>query len=130
MTANNAIVDASYPYYVADQWDPGFRAESAADGLLARGENGLTRDDMTELQVDTTMTRARNAAIWLIAVEPTTDNGRLVLDRILDWDGACGSTASAVGRGRCSSTGCTETCSTTISVRWRATTSAHHPPTC
>ena len=90
VTANNAIVDASYPYYVADQWDPGFRAEQAADGLLARGEDGLTLDDMTELQVDTAMGRARNAAIWLIAAEPTTDDGRLVLDRILEWDGACG----------------------------------------
>ena len=90
VTANNAVVDASYPYYVADQWDPGFRAEQAADGLLARGEDGLTLDDMTELQVDTAMGRARNAAIWLFAAEPTTDNGRLVLDRILEWDGACG----------------------------------------
>ena len=90
VTANNAIVDTSYPYYVADQWDPGFRAESAADGLLARGEDGLTLDDMTGLQVDTAMGRARNAAIWLIAAEPATDNGRLVLDRILEWDGACG----------------------------------------
>ena len=89
VTANNAIVDASYPYYVADQWDPGFRAELAADGLLARGEDGLTLDDMTELQVDTAMGRARNAAIWLMASEPTTDDGRIVLDRILEWDGAC-----------------------------------------
>ena len=69
---------------------PGFRAEQAADGLLARGEDGLTLDDMTELQVDTAMGRARNAAMWLMAAEPTTDDGRLVLDRILEWDGACG----------------------------------------
>jgi penicillin amidase len=89
VTANNAIVDASYPYYVADRWDPGFRAEQAADGLLARGEDGLTLDDMTELQVDTAMGRARNAAIWLIAAEPTTDDGRIVLDRILEWNGSC-----------------------------------------
>ena len=90
VTANNAIVDASYPYYIADQWDPGFRAEQAEDGLLARGEDGLTLDDMTELQNDTAMGRARNATTWLMAAEPTTDDGRLVLDRILEWDGACG----------------------------------------
>ena len=89
MTANNAIVDASYPYYLADHWDPGFRAERAAEGLLERGEDGLTLDDMTELQVDTAMGRARNAAIWLMSAEPATDDGRIVLDRILDWDGAC-----------------------------------------
>ena len=35
------------------------------------------------------MGRARNAAIWLMAAEPTTDDGRLVLERILEWDGAC-----------------------------------------
>ena len=89
VTANNAVVDASYPYYLADQWDPGFRAERVADGLLARGEDGLTLDDMTELQVDTAMGRARNATMWLMAAEPTTDDGRIVLDRILEWDGAC-----------------------------------------
>ena len=89
VTANNAIVDSSYPYYLADHWDPGFRAERAADGLLERSEDGLTLDDMTELQMDTAMGRARNAAIWLMAAEPATDDGRIVLDRILDWDGAC-----------------------------------------
>ena len=30
-----------------------------------------------------------NAAIWLMAAEPATDDGRIVLERILAWDGAC-----------------------------------------
>jgi penicillin amidase len=89
VTANNAVVDDGYPYYISDQWDPGYRAERVADGLLARGEDGLSFDDMTELQLDTAMGRARDAAMWLIAAQADTDNGRLVLERILEWDGRC-----------------------------------------
>ena len=82
-------------------WTPRTRTTSPTNGTRAsgpsgpptdcstRGEDGLTLDDMTELQVDTAMGRARNAAIWLMSAEPATDDGRIVLDRILDWDGAC-----------------------------------------
>jgi penicillin amidase len=89
VTANNAVVDDGYPYHISDQWDPGYRAERVADGLLARGEDGLSFDDMTELQLDTAMGRARDAAMWLSAAQADTDNGRLVLERILGWDGRC-----------------------------------------
>jgi penicillin amidase len=89
VTANNAVVDEGYPYYISDQWDPGYRAERVADGLLARGEDGLSFEDMTELQLDTAMGRARDATMWLMSAQPATDEGAVVLDRILDWDRRC-----------------------------------------
>ena len=36
VTANNAAVDAGYPYHVSSDWDPGYRAERIGDQLLAR----------------------------------------------------------------------------------------------
>ena len=89
VTANNAAVDAGYPYHVSSDWDPGYRAERIGDQLFARSEDGLSFDDMTELQLDTAVPRAQDAATWLLPVEPATDDGRVVLERILDWDGRC-----------------------------------------
>jgi penicillin amidase len=89
VTANNAVVDDAYPYYISDRWDPGYRAERVADELLARGEDGLSFQDMTELQLDNALGRARDATLWLMSAQPTTDDGRVVLDRILEWDGRC-----------------------------------------
>jgi penicillin amidase len=89
VTANNAAVDAGYPYHVASDWDPGYRAERIGDQLLARGEDGLSFDDMTELQLDTALPRAQDAVTWLLSAAPSTDDGRVVLERILEWDGRC-----------------------------------------
>ena len=89
VTANNAAVDAGYPYHVSSEWDPGYRAEQIADELFARSEDGLSFEDMTELQLDTAVPRAQDAATWLLPIEPTTDDGRLVRERILEWDGRC-----------------------------------------
>ena len=89
VTANNAVVDAAYPYFISDRWDPGYRAERVTDELVARGEDGLSFEDMTELQLDTALGRARDATMWLMSAQPTTDDGRVVLDRILEWDGRC-----------------------------------------
>ncbi|HSK52071.1 MAG TPA: penicillin acylase family protein [Clostridia bacterium] len=89
VTANNAAVDAAYPYHVSSEWDPGYRAERILDELVARGEDGLSLDDMAELQMDTAVTRARDAPRWLLDAAPSTADGRLVHERILAWDGMC-----------------------------------------
>jgi penicillin amidase len=74
---------------VSSDWDPGYRAERILDQLLARGEDGLTLDDMGQIQSDTTVLRARAMAEWLAPASATTQSGGIVLDRIVDWDGAC-----------------------------------------
>jgi len=91
VTANNAAVDRDYPYFVADDWDPGYRARRITDLLTAAPERSLTPADLRAIQVDTYLLRADRAIPLILAeVAPATAEGRLLLDRIRSWDRACG----------------------------------------
>ncbi len=91
VTANNAAVDGGYPYFVADAWDPGYRAQRITGLLAAAPEGTLTPADLREIQVDTYVPRA-DAIVPAIVAEaaPATEDGRLLLDRIRSWDRTCG----------------------------------------
>ena len=59
VTANNAAVDAGYPYFVAAEWDPGYRAARIAELIdEAAAGGGLTVEEMGAIQNDTRITRA------------------------------------------------------------------------
>ena len=90
-TANNAVVDARYPYYIASEWDPGYRAQRILDLLGAAAETGgVTVAAMSAIQVDTKVLRAAKIVPALDArVVPVTADGQTVLDRIKAWDGTC-----------------------------------------
>ncbi|HEX4897285.1 MAG TPA: penicillin acylase family protein [Candidatus Limnocylindrales bacterium] len=90
VTANNAAVDADYPYFVGDDWDPGYRAQRINDLLAAAPEGGLTPADLRAIQVDTYLLRAdRTIPPILAEARPATTDGRLLLDRIRGWDRTC-----------------------------------------
>ncbi|QIX28856.1 penicillin acylase family protein [Nocardioides sp. JQ2195] len=50
VTANQAVVDDSYPLYLTDDWDHGYRSQRIRDLITAEGE--LSIDEMTDLQTD------------------------------------------------------------------------------
>jgi penicillin amidase len=86
VTANNAAVDAKYPYFVADEWDPGYRARRVAvllDAAVADG--GVTIRDSRAIQNDTSVGRAVAVVPFVGSARPTTESGALVAARILDW---------------------------------------------
>jgi penicillin amidase len=86
VTANNAAVDATYPYFVADGWDPGYRAKRIAQLLdAAAADGGVTIRDVRTIQSDTAMLRAASIVPFVSAVRPTTEDGAVVLGRINDW---------------------------------------------
>ncbi len=93
-TANNAAVDAQFPYFIGQDWSPGYRAERIIQLLSATPK--LTVADMQQIQGDTLVPQARpfQAALASASVAPSTADGRTVLERIRAWDEACG-TASA-----------------------------------
>ncbi|MBA3875346.1 MAG: penicillin acylase family protein [Anaerolinea sp.] len=91
VSANNAAVDGEYPYFVGDDWDPGYRAQRIADLLIAAPAGSLTPADLRAIQVDTYVLRADRIVPALVAeARPATEDGRLLLDRIKRWDRTCG----------------------------------------
>jgi len=89
VTANNAAVDANYPHFVAQEWDPGFRAERILDQIGLYADDGLTVDEMRKIQYDDSPLVPRDIIPLLEEAKPTTDDGATVAGRIRDWEGAC-----------------------------------------
>lgn len=97
VSANNTLVDEGYPAYLASEPDPGYRAERIIELIDGYSQDGLTTDEMSIIQDDTAPLRGRDNVQYLDGIEPATDAGRTIAERILDWDGACdtGSTGCA-----------------------------------
>jgi penicillin amidase len=90
VSANNAAVDAKYPYFLGDDWDPGDRATRIAQ-LLEQLPGKVTANDMRAIQMDTKVLRADAIISALSALNPapSTADGQLLLQRIRDWDHEC-----------------------------------------
>ena len=91
VTANNAAVDGAYPYFVGDDWDPGYRAERISDLLTAAPAGELTPADLRAIEMDSYVLRADAIVPPIVAeARPATEDGRLLLERIRTWDRTCG----------------------------------------
>ncbi|HET9521812.1 MAG TPA: penicillin acylase family protein [Candidatus Limnocylindrales bacterium] len=91
VTANNAAVDGDYPYFVAQEWDPGYRARRILDLLDEAAESDdLSAERFRDIQMDGRVLRADLVMPFLEEAAPETDDGQAVLDRIESWDGHAG----------------------------------------
>ncbi|MEO8273538.1 MAG: penicillin acylase family protein [Chloroflexota bacterium] len=91
VSANNAAVDAQFPYWLGRDWDPGYRAARIIDRLAAiPGKIGA--EDMREIQMDTYVGRADKVMPRLEAIGPDTktEDGRLLWQSMVNWDHQCG----------------------------------------
>ena len=91
VTANNAPVGEAYPHWIGGEWDPGYRA-ARITALLGEAGDRLTLDTMREIQTDTYVLRAERIVPRILAALPVpeTDDGRLLLARLGEWDRECG----------------------------------------
>jgi len=91
VTANNAPVDAKYPHWLGSEWDPGYRAARITELLSAAGD-GITASTMRDIQMDTYVLRADRILPLLtgLSPDPRTDDGKVLLSRLTDWDRECG----------------------------------------
>ena len=80
---------ADYPYFVGQEWDPGYRAERIIDLLNTYGADGLTVAELGQIQVDSSPLRARDIVPLLAGAKPTTEDGKTIASRISGWDGTC-----------------------------------------
>ncbi len=90
VTANNAVVDGRYPYFIGHDWDPGWRA-TRIRALLDEAANngGVTLADLSRIQTDTRLLRADDVVPALLTARPATADGRAVSDLIRTWDRRC-----------------------------------------
>jgi penicillin G amidase len=89
VSANNAAVDGAYPYFIGQEWDPGYRAERIIDLLNTFGDDGLTVEELGRIQVDSAPLRARDIVPMLQDAAPGTEDGATIAARIAGWDGSC-----------------------------------------
>ena len=91
VTANNAAVDAQYPYFIAQEWDPGYRAKRITDAARrGRRQRTASRPDEhapTSRSTDGPPGRARRSRTRRRPTEPATPDGKALLERIASWDG-------------------------------------------
>ncbi len=86
VTANNAAVDAKYPHFIAQEWDPGYRARRVTELLgAAAADGGVTTDTLRAIQADTKVTRADQVMPFVESGGLTSPEGALVVQAIAGW---------------------------------------------
>lgn len=84
-TANNEVVDDSYPYHITNFWAQPYRYERIAEVLEASDK--LTAEDMMELQMDQkNLYAAEFLADMIATVRTTTEDHNEVLALLEKWD--------------------------------------------
>ena len=98
ITANNAIVDESYPYAFGNDWDYGWRAARIEDLLQRKIAAGkLTAEDMREIQADNEFWMGRRLSVAYADVQVPGEGPQRALDLLSSWDtqGSADSSAAA-----------------------------------
>ena len=93
VTANNAVVDDTYPYLISTDWAPGYRAARIVAMIEAVEELGLS--DMADIQADSTSIYAQELLPALLELEPDAARSAQALDLLRAWDGSLDRESSA-----------------------------------
>jgi len=87
LSANNKVVDDSYPYYLGSDWDNGYRARRLVELVAAR--QVFTPDDFATMQADTAILPARAIVPRLTALRANDSQAQAAIDRLKAWDMDC-----------------------------------------
>jgi penicillin amidase len=85
VTANNAVVDESYPYLISRQWDYGYRAQRIAS--LIESAPQLDAEAMTRIQGDNQNAMTDILLPYLADLEFEDPIQREWVGRLVRWDG-------------------------------------------
>jgi penicillin amidase len=83
-TANNKVVGDDYPYLIAYDWWPGYRAERITENLAAN--DSVTITDTRALQMDSYSIPAAAIRPALLSVTPQDERQRAALAELEQWD--------------------------------------------
>lgn len=88
VTANNAIVNDDYPYFLSRDWDYGYRAARIVDLLEERIEKGpVTAKDMAEIQMDNQFPAAKSLQQAYAEISVGDEKVDSAISMLKDWDG-------------------------------------------
>jgi penicillin amidase len=85
VTANNAIVNETYPYLISQQWDYGFRATRIQS--LLQADEALALADLQRIQGDNQHPMARVLIPYMTNLEWSEQRLAAWVDRLQQWDG-------------------------------------------
>ena len=84
VTANNRVVDDTYPYYITNEWLNGYRAQRIRDLLTSKGK--LALEDMARIQGDQYSLPAVEIVPHILRVQGTTPLEKAALDLLRTWN--------------------------------------------
>jgi penicillin G amidase len=84
VTANQAVVPASYPYYLTNDWDYGYRSQQILDRIHAAGK--LDANAMASIQLDTKNRNAEMLVPYLLQIGINDDFDKQGQDTLRGWD--------------------------------------------
>ena len=95
ITANNRVVNESYPDYLSSDYCRGSRAERIHE--LIDGSKKISRDDIRQMHVDQVSIPARLLAQVLSQVETDDPELQILLGRLKGWDGSLSAASPLAG---------------------------------
>ncbi|MBI2846227.1 MAG: penicillin acylase family protein, partial [Chloroflexi bacterium] len=84
VAANNRVIGDDYPYPIAFDWDPGFRAKRITD--LLSGQDQFSLADFQRMQADDYFLPAATLLPYLLALEPNGFLEERALNQLRGWD--------------------------------------------
>lgn len=84
VTANNRVVDDSYPYYITHEWLNGYRAWRIRDLLTSKGKLALS--DMATIQSDLYALPAEEIVPHMLSVPPRSLLASRVQEELRTWN--------------------------------------------
>lgn len=88
-TANNRVVDDSYPYLLGTDWAPPYRAERIVEMIEQLSSNGetISMDDVAAMQADQESTQVRVLLPFLLSVTPADERQQQAIALLQEFDG-------------------------------------------
>jgi penicillin amidase len=84
VTANQAVVPATYKYHLTDDWDYGYRSQQILDRIRAAGK--LDVNSMASIQLDTKNRNAETLVPYLLQIGIDDDFDKQGQDILKNWD--------------------------------------------
>jgi penicillin amidase len=93
VTANNAVVGPEYPYHLAVDWAPGYRARQIVEFL--EEDSTISVEDMQVLQGDSSPAWAEDILPFVTSLSSDEPRLQEALDLLQAWDGRAGRDSAA-----------------------------------